>query len=249
MDKITSFIRKLFCIRWYYLLFGSYVYAEKGSKIEIGQGCRIIRSKIHLRNNSIMIICNNVKIYDTCFALSNGRVEIGESSFLSKGIMPTKQQVIISSGILSFGEFNRIRAQKFWIRFGGKVTFGNYINLNEFSEIRCDESISIGDFVEISYNVKLWDTNTHEIEGALNRRERWKKQYLMRDVSRKPITKPVVIGNDVWIGDSVAILKGSKIGNNCICGYRTLISGKDIPNNTTVLNKTEIIILPQKSEI
>ena len=104
--------------------------------------------------------------------------------------------------------------------------------------IRCDENVTVGDFVGISYNVKIWDTNTHEFEQIEQRRERWKKLYLKRDVSEKPRTSPVHISSDTWIGENVAILKGTTIGERCIVGFGTLISGKSIPDRTTVLNKS-----------
>lgn len=42
--------------------------------------------------------------------------------------------------------------------------------------------------------------------------------------------QPVVIGNDVWIGDRVVILPGVHIGNGCIIGAGAVVT-KDIPDN------------------
>ncbi|OJF90443.1 transferase [Alkalibacterium sp. 20] len=41
--------------------------------------------------------------------------------------------------------------------------------------------------------------------------------------------KPVIIGNDVWIGGQVTILPGMKIGNSSIIGARAVVV-KDIPD-------------------
>jgi hypothetical protein len=41
----------------------------------------------------------------------------------------------------------------------------------------------------------------------------------------------VVIGNDVWIGDHVAVLKSSMIGNGSVVAYRSLLTG-DVPSYT-----------------
>ena len=46
--------------------------------------------------------------------------------------------------------------------------------------------------------------------------------------------KPVVIGNDVWIGDSVMILPGSIIGNGVIIGAGAVVRGK-IPDYAIVV--------------
>ena len=47
------------------------------------------------------------------------------------------------------------------------------------------------------------------------------------------IAKPVVIGNDVWIGGNVTILPGVKIGNNVVVGAGAVVT-KDVPDNTVV---------------
>ena len=41
--------------------------------------------------------------------------------------------------------------------------------------------------------------------------------------------KPVIIGNDVWIGRRVIIMPGVKIGNGCIIGAAAVVT-KDIPD-------------------
>lgn len=239
-----SLIKKILHIKWRYLLYGSYVYVEPGSTFKHGKNMKLIRSKIHLKNNSSLTIDDNAYIKNTIFALSRGEVHIGNNCFFSKGEMPYRQTIIVSKGSIDFGSFNRIRSKKFWIRFGGKVKTGDYINLNEYSEIRCDDRIDIGSYVEISYNVKIWDTNTHEFEPLQQRRQRWKKMYLQRDVCEKPKTSPVYIGSDSWIGDSVTILKGTKIGNGCICGYGTIISNREIDDFSTITNVIDYTITP-----
>ena len=44
------------------------------------------------------------------------------------------------------------------------------------------------------------------------------------------ITKPIVIGDDVWIGGDVTILPGVTIGNGSVIGAKSLVT-KDIPDN------------------
>ena len=42
------------------------------------------------------------------------------------------------------------------------------------------------------------------------------------------VEKPVIIGNDVWIGDRVTILPGVRIGDGCIVGAGAVVT-HDIP--------------------
>ena len=48
------------------------------------------------------------------------------------------------------------------------------------------------------------------------------------------ITKPIVIGNNVYLGNNVIILPGVKIGNNVVVGAGAIVS-KDIPSNSVAV--------------
>ena len=43
----------------------------------------------------------------------------------------------------------------------------------------------------------------------------------------------IIIGNNCWIASNVVILKGTKIGNNCVIGAGCIVSGI-IPDNSIV---------------
>lgn len=47
------------------------------------------------------------------------------------------------------------------------------------------------------------------------------------------ITKPIKIGNDVYIGTNTTILPGVTIGNNVVIGACSIVT-KDIPDNSVV---------------
>ena len=83
--------------------------------------------------------------------------------------------------------------------------------INRYAKIRCYSSITIGHDVAISENVSIWDSDAHAIKG---------KEHLM--------TQPIVIGNHVWIGTNVTILKGVTIGNDAIIASGSVVT-KDIP--------------------
>lgn len=48
------------------------------------------------------------------------------------------------------------------------------------------------------------------------------------------ITKPISLGNNVYVGNNVIILPGVKIGNNVIIGAGAVVS-KDIPDNSVAV--------------
>ena len=48
------------------------------------------------------------------------------------------------------------------------------------------------------------------------------------------IAKPIVIGDNTWLGANATVLPGITIGKNCVIGAGTLIT-TDIPDNSLVL--------------
>lgn len=93
---------------------------------------------------------------------------------------------------------------------GGNLILGKgYFNIN--LRLRCQTKIEIGNDVAIAHNVLITDTDGHNIE---------RKGYQK--------TLPVKIGNKVWIGTNVTILKGVNIGDGAIVAANTLVN-KDVP--------------------
>ena len=118
----------------------------------------------------------------------------------------------------------------------GGAIIGNYNTINQQSEIRCDELVSIGDYNQISMSNRIWDTNTHQIfDNVMEYKEHIKTHFPNFNEDVKPKTVPVIIGNCNWIGENV-FLKSSKIGNHNIVGFRTSIINKVIDNDNVVTN-------------
>ena len=46
-------------------------------------------------------------------------------------------------------------------------------------------------------------------------------------------TKPIIIGDDVWIGANAVILPGVTIGKHCVVAAGAVVT-KDVPDNTIV---------------
>lgn len=176
------------------------------SKLQLGKNCKIVHSNINIRRGTL-ILSENVSLINATIEINDGNVVIGDHA--------------------------RIMC-RVWVRYGGNVKIGEYTNINIGSELRSDESIVIGDFTQISYNVSIWDTNTHVIYSPNKRRELSKTIGIGNEIE-KPITRPVVIGNDCWLGKNSTVMKGTKIGNNVIVGYGTTLINQIIGDNVTVV--------------
>ena len=94
---------------------------------------------------------------------------------------------------------------------GAKLNLGSgYIN--RYCKIRCYDEITIGNGVAISENFTIWDSDAHQMMNG-----------------SEP-TQPIVIGDKVWIGTNVTVLKGVKIGDGCVIAAGSLVT-KDVPAN------------------
>lgn len=61
------------------------------------------------------------------------------------------------------------------------------------------------------------------------------------DINREIATKPVIIGNQVFIGGEAVILKGVTIGNEAIVGLRSVVR-TDIPPKATAFGNPATVI-------
>lgn len=190
----------------------------------------IINTNIVLRGKSTLTIHENVKIDGYGINLNNGSLTIGKDSQLVKGYQFLNPGISIDNGALVIGACNIIKAD-INIRFGGICSIGTYNAINEQTEIRCDESVSIGDHNMISYECMIYDTNTHVVYPPAVRRARNEADFPYIGIeTEKPNTKPVVIGNDNWLGKRCAILKGCSIGNEVIVGTQAVASNINVNN-------------------
>ena len=94
------------------------------------------------------------------------------------------------------------------------LEIGDHTFLNRRSEVMCKQHVKIGSHCAISWDVTITDTDYHTLEGA-------------------ETTKPVVIGDRVWIGCRATILKGVTIGHGAVVAAGAVVS-KDVPAGTLV---------------
>lgn len=93
---------------------------------------------------------------------------------------------------------------------GGKLVIGKGTYLNRNVQIVVRDSVSIGRQVKIGWDVVIMDTDLHGHSGQPAK------------------TRPVVIGDDVWIGCRALILKGVRIGEGAIIAAGAIVT-KDVP--------------------
>ena len=128
----------------------------------------------------------------------------------------------------------RIEAYKFNEK-EPKLKIGDNVQINDYVHFSCAESLIIGDDVLIASKVYITDLNHGSYSGA----EQSKPQDIVKE--RRIYTKPVKIGNNVWIGENVSILSGVEVGENAILGANSVVT-KNVPKNSIVAGNPAKVI-------
>lgn len=92
-------------------------------------------------------------------------------------------------------------------------------NLNG-TYIACMDKILIGKNCRIATGTTIIDYNGHNT-------------YSINRTIGRDTPKPIIIGDNVWIGLNSIILKGSVIGNNCIVSAGSVVKG-EFPSNCII---------------
>lgn len=95
------------------------------------------------------------------------------------------------------------------IRNSGTVSFGNNFYCNCNMSIICSKQISFGDNCILGWNVHIRDCDGHS---------------LYQNGERINPNKAVQIGNHVWIGQDVKILKGTVIPENSVIAMNSCVT-------------------------
>lgn len=180
-----------------------YIKYRFSRKIRITNGAQFIPYK-----GTRLSIANNSSI------LVNGNLHLGTSWAGNSGrstlIRLDEGAEFICNGInlINYGA-------DIYILKGGKLEIdGSFLNCDV--KIRTTESVTIGKGCVISHNVTIIDSDTHCV-----------------DLPDHVKTKPVIIGDYVWLGNRSMVLKGVTIGNGAIVAAGAVVA-KDVPENTMV---------------
>lgn len=115
-----------------------------------------------------------------------------------------------------------------WMKYGeqifsdARIKIGNHCQIGFYNHITACNRIIIGDGLLTGCFVIISDNNHGELS---------KENVNIIPSKRNLISKgEIVIGNNVWLGDKVAVLAGVHIGNNVIVAANAVVT-KDIPDN------------------
>ena len=134
-----------------------------------------------------------------------------------------RNKIIFSSGFTS-GKSCRIEVFSS-LNQVGRLKFGKNCQINDNVHIAACESITIGDNVLIASRVFISDHNHGRYTGANPSIPSEPPE------KRQLYSSPIVIEDNVWLGEGVAIMPGVKIGYGCVVGANSVVT-KNLPEKT-----------------
>jgi acetyltransferase-like isoleucine patch superfamily enzyme len=112
---------------------------------------------------------------------------------------------------------------------GAEVRIGNSCGFSG-TVIAAFKEIVLGDRLICGANTLITDSDWHPEDP------------------RSGVSKPVTIGNNVWLGVNATVLKGVSIGDNTVIGAGSIVTG-DVPANVVAAGNPCAVIKPLPREV
>lgn len=161
-------------------------------------------------------------------------ISFPDSTFISKeAIIENRQN---DKNKIKIGEHCRIGGYLLVFSNGGKIEIGDYVMIPGGTNIWSMVDIKIGNRVMLSYNISIFDSNSHPVDPVQRH-----QHYLNIDADVHIEKAPTLIGDDVWIGCNSIILKGVTIGSGSIVAAGSIVT-KDVPEKSIVAGNPAKIV-------
>lgn len=137
-----------------------------------------------------------------------GDLEIKDYS--KKIIIDKNTNLNIEGSLIIKGRCKIGKNSGIYVGKNGVLTIGDEFRVTSNLSLNCLHKIDIGKNVLLSWQCTILDSDFHKIynlEGNIINKD-----------------KTVFIGENVWIGNNVIILKGSEISNDCIIGAGSVLA-------------------------
>jgi acetyltransferase-like isoleucine patch superfamily enzyme len=108
---------------------------------------------------------------------------------------------------------------------GGRLEIGDRTSINYGADFAATGLVKIGAGCRIGTHVIILDNDFHEID----------------DRSRRPSPKPVIIGDEVWVGNRAMILPGVTIGDGTVIGAGSVVMTDIPPHSLAMGNPARVI--------
>lgn len=187
--------------------------------------------KLHTVLNGLAVqwyATENTRVRDKAHTIKriNGKIAGGRLLLNSNALsfVEKSKLVIDKGGTLQINGDVRLYTNSY-IHIGENAFFsiGNCTYINDGLKLSTVHHICIGDDCAISSDVTIFDDDFHSMTG------------------QESGARGVEIGNHVWIGANVTILKSVHIGSGCVIGANSVVT-KDIPDNCLAVGSPAKVI-------
>lgn len=171
------------------------------------------------KSNNLQIINGKVEKSTIHIQGKNNQLLIfGEVHNSDIKVWGNNNQIIISPKVTLNKSIIVLRGSNCKIEIGERTTFGGIymVCMGEYNFIK------IGKECMFAEKIDLWATDSHPIYDD--------KNELINP------SKPVIIGDKVWIGAKSAILKGVNIGDGAVIGMSSIVTKDVVPFSLNVGN-------------
>ena len=173
---------------------------------------------------NVEYLWRQIKLYLYTGMVRRRYKHFGNRTFLQPHTIYLGEKYISLGDYVSIGDYGFITAWDYYAKadqhFSPSLTIGNNCSIGARSHITCTHSITIGDNLLTGSNVLITDNAHGEAERELldiapNYRPMYSKG-------------PVVIEDNVWIGEKASIMPGVHIGKGAIIAANSVVT-HDVP--------------------
>jgi acetyltransferase-like isoleucine patch superfamily enzyme len=133
--------------------------------------------------------------------------------------LSSKLKLFGSTAKITIGKWSYIRKRADLECHNGEIIIGDRVFINKYCTIISNEKITIGNNCMFGEDVSIYDhDHRYELSGIPFRDHGF-------------TSKPVIIGNNVWLGCKVFDGKGVVIGDNVVVADGSIVT-KHIPSNS-----------------
>jgi acetyltransferase-like isoleucine patch superfamily enzyme len=167
-------------------------------------------------------------------------VRVGEGSLLT-GEFAFKRFHAEAPDALAIGSGCTMDGVQFALGADARVTVGDSCYFTN-AVLLAELELRIGSYVVIGWNATLADTDFHPVAPAERIADAVACSPLGGGRARPEIARrPVVIGDDVWIGPNATILKGVTIGAGAFVEPGSLVTTDVAPRTRVLGNPAQVV--------
>lgn len=185
---------------------------------------------------------NVKKNVHSCAILAGGNHVFGPHTIIKLQDGAKRENVILKDGCWPEGTIA--------VQNNGVFIMHEHSRIGSGVQIKCVNRIEIGAYTTVASDTTICDNNNHPVSPSYRKKMRLVPAGHQMNKWKYSDNKPIMIGENCWIGSNVRICKGVTIGDNSVVAACSVVT-KDVPANCIVAGnpakvvKTDIDQLPE----